>query len=82
MTETLDDPIEVGVIFTERGVRPTWFSWQGRRRPIAQVTYAWKERDGNLVRRYFTVSDGTSVYELCFDPVGLRWRLTKVTVEG
>lgn len=81
MIEMVDDPIEVGVIFTPRGMRPVWFSWQGRRRMIQQVTYTWKELDGRLLLRYFSVTDGTTSYELCFDPTALRWRLTKVNVE-
>ena len=82
MVEALDDPIEVEVHFGPRGMRPLWFAWQGRRRLVRQITCAWQERDGLLVHRYFTVSDGDTIYELRFDARALRWHLTKVALEG
>jgi hypothetical protein len=80
--ETLEDPIEVEVHFGPRGMRPLWFVWQGRRRAIREVTCAWSERDGILVHRRFTVTDGEGCYELQFDVRALRWQLTKVAWDG
>ena len=80
--ETLEDPIEVEVRFGHRGMRPVAFVWQGRRRPIRQVTSTWSERDGTLIHRCFSVTDGEAVYELRFDPRALRWQLTKVALDG
>ena len=81
MIEQLGDSIDVGAVFTSRGMQPVWFIWQGRRRLIRQVTYAWKELDGAQLVRYFTVADETGVYDLCFHPRSLRWRLAQVRLE-
>ena len=78
--ETLNDPIEVDVRFSERGMRPLWFMWQGRRRVVREVTCAWSERDGALVHRWFSVSDGDTLHELRFDASSLRWHLMKVAL--
>ena len=78
--ETLDDPIEVDVRFGQRGMRPMGFVWQGRRRAIREVTCAWSERDGALVHRCFSVTDGECLYELRFDVRALRWQLTKIAL--
>jgi len=79
--ETLQDPIEVIARFGERGMRPLWFTWQGRRRVIREVTGTWQERDGLLVHRGFSVTDGQACYELRFDARALRWHLMKITLD-
>ena len=61
-------------------MRPVWFLWQGRRHTIHAVTCAWNERDGAIVHRCFSVTDGEAAYELQFDVRALRWTLTKVAV--
>ncbi len=80
--ETLNDPIDVEAYFGQRGMRPVWFTGQGRRRPIRRVTYTWNERDGMLVHRCFSVTDGERLYELRFDLRALRWHLMKVALDG
>ena len=78
--ETVHDPIEVEVYFGPRGMRPLWFTWQGKRRVIREVTCAWSEQDGALLHRCFSVSDGETLYELSFDVRALRWHLTKLAL--
>lgn len=79
--ETLRDPVEVEVYFGPLGMRPVWFFWEGKRRVIREVTCAWSERDGALVHRCFSVTDGAALYELRFDARALRWQLTKIAQE-
>lgn len=76
--ETLEDPIEVEARFGPRGMRPLWFLWQGRRRLVRMITSTWQERDGLLVHRCFSVSDGDACYELRFEVRSLRRHLTKI----
>jgi len=76
-SESLEDPVEVEAYFGPRGMRPVWFLWQGRRRLVQAVTCAWSERDGLLVHRCFSVTDGSVLYELRFNPRALRWHLMK-----
>ncbi len=78
--EALSDSIDVEAHFTQRGMRPLAFVWQGRRRLVREVTCAWSERDGTLLHRCFAVTDGETCYELRFDPRALRWHLTKVAI--
>ena len=79
--ESLHDPVEVSVHFGRRGMRPVWFIWQGRRRPVHEVTCVWNERDGSLLYRCFSVTDQRALYELRFDVRALRWWLTKTACE-
>ena len=76
--ETLQEPVEVEVYFGHLGMRPVWFAWQGRRRVIREVTCAWSERDGAIVHRCFSDTDGEALYELRFDARAPRWQLTKI----
>lgn len=80
--ESLQDPVEVEARFSPRGMRPMWFVWQGRRRAVREITCAWSERDGAAVHRCFAVTDGEALYELRFDAGALRWRLTKIALDG
>jgi hypothetical protein len=80
--EILSDPIEVTAHFGQRGMRPVWFAWQGRRREVRAVTGAWSERDGSVVHRCFAVTDGQAVYELRFDGRSLQWHLMKIALAG
>jgi hypothetical protein len=82
--EAIYDPVEVEVHFGQRGMRPIWFVWQGRRRPIREVTCAWSEREGTLLYyyRYFSVTDHEALYELRFDVRTLHWQLTKIALNG
>ena len=78
--ETLNEAVDVEAYFGPRGMRPVWFLWQGKRRAIREITCAWNERDGLLVHRCFSVTDGEACYELRFDARLLRWQLTKLVV--
>ena len=80
--EAVNDSIEVEAFFGQHGMRPVRFIWQGKSRLIRQVTCTWNEKDGMLLKRYFSVSDGETLYELRFDSRSLRWHLTKVALEG
>jgi hypothetical protein len=57
------------------GIRPIKFKWSGRLIPVKEVTYTWKSREGKANIHHFSVTDGTSLYELSFDSQSLIWRL-------
>ncbi len=59
-----------------------WVVWQGRKRLIREVVHVWSERDGELMYRCFSVSDGSQVYELRFNPRELCWRLATIALDG
>ncbi|MGD8718189.1 MAG: hypothetical protein PVH29_05135 [Candidatus Zixiibacteriota bacterium] len=78
----LGDGVRVGAIFEESGkIKPVWFAYNGRRLAIERVTYAWKERDGDVSIRHYAVKVGGTVYELAFDTSTLAWRLARSYIE-
>jgi hypothetical protein len=78
MFESVSDPVDVLTAFVEGKVQPLRFRWQGRVIRVRRVTGEWTRREGQSVLRYFAIeSDGAASYELCFDPRGPRWILSR-----
>jgi hypothetical protein len=82
MYEVIEEPIQVGAIFKGSKIRPRWFIWKRRKYPIREITFRWKDRKGEEILLYFTVSDGVNIYEICFNQKNLNWFLSKVSIEG
>ncbi len=82
MQEPIDGAVAVAAIFGGGRVKPVWFVWQGRKYAVREVTYAWEDREGAAVRKHFSVTDGTALFELCFNCRTMIWRLLKVEIEG
>jgi hypothetical protein len=77
MSETLNERVRVGVVFGGAPrVRPVWFIWNGRTVRVQAITYTWQTREGRALVRHFAVTDGTNLYELCYEPEQMGWRLT------
>ncbi len=57
------------------GIRPIKFKWSGKLVTVQEVTYTWKSREGQASVHHFSVTDGTSLYELSFHSQSLIWRL-------
>lgn len=62
-------------------LRPLRFNWSGRQIHIKEITYEWTTMEGNRRLLHFSVTDGNSLYELCFDTTSVRWRLEGVEME-
>ena len=78
----LGDGVRVGAIFEESGkIKPVWFSYNGRRLAVERVTYAWRDRDGDVKILHYAVKVGGTVYELALDTSTLSWRLERSYVE-
>ena len=76
--ESLSDPVDVLTAFVDGRVQPLRFRWQGRVIRVRRVTGEWKRREGSAVLRYFSVeSHASDTYELCYDPRGPRWILSR-----
>jgi hypothetical protein len=56
-------------------IRPVRFRWSGQILEVREITYAWKTKQGINDVYHFSVSDGTTMYELAFDTGSLNWRL-------
>lgn len=73
----INESIEVGAAFRKSGVLPRWFVWQGRKYPVQQITYMWRERLGEALLSYFTVTDGATSFEISLNHLTLSWTLEK-----
>lgn len=78
MFESLNDPVDVLTAFVDGRVRPLRFRWQGRVVHVKKVSGEWSRREGQTMLRYFAVEGAAAdTFELCFDPRGPRWILSK-----
>ena len=78
MFETLREPVDVITAFVEGRMQPLRFRRRGQVVPIRRVCGHWTRREGQTVLRCFSV-EGPSAesYELCYDPRGPSWTLTR-----
>jgi hypothetical protein len=83
MFETLNDPVDVLTAFTDGSMDPLRFRWRGRVIRVSKVTGRWTRREGQVLLRFFSV-EGTKddTYELCYDPRGPRWLLSRAWIAG
>jgi len=78
MFESLNDPVDVLTAFVDGHMRPLRFRWQGRVVRVNKVTGRWTRREGQTLVQCFSVEGGASeTYELCYDPRGPRWVLSR-----
>jgi hypothetical protein len=59
-------------------IRPVRFNWNKKLFEIKEITYTWITREGQGRIYHFSISDGTTLYELSFDTASLLWRLEKL----
>jgi hypothetical protein len=73
MVVEINEPINVGAVFSRRGIKPVWFVWSGRQIPIREITFTWKTRAGSAGILHFSVTDGQGLYEICYNTETMRW---------
>ncbi len=73
----LQEPIKVIAVF-DNGVRPVKFRWNGRVYPVKEITYTWRTRHGHTSIVHFSVTDGTTLFELSYNPSTMVWRIEQV----
>ena len=56
-------------------ITPLSFTWSGRTIEIKEVTYTWKTKEGQKDLHHFSVTDGSTLFELTFDSVSLLWKI-------
>ena len=78
MFESLSDPVDVLTVFVDGAMRPLRFRWKGRVVRVRRVSGQWVRREGSALLRYFSVEgSGSDAYELCYDPRGPSWVLSR-----
>jgi hypothetical protein len=83
MITEVRERVEVAVLFGKgEKVRPVWFVWNGKKIRIQEITYRWREQEGDETFYHFSVADGTTLYELSYAGRRLLWELRAVEVEG
>ncbi|HEY3307251.1 MAG TPA: hypothetical protein VGJ93_02240 [Desulfuromonadaceae bacterium] len=74
--EPIREPVRVAAVFAPgRQIRPVWFDWQNRKYTIHETTYCWKGRSGEAMLLHFSVSDGSSLFELIYNTIEQSWML-------
>jgi hypothetical protein len=81
--ESLSDPVDVLTAFLDGRMQPLRFRWRGRVIRVRKVTGEWSRREGSALIRYFSVeSAGEDTFELCYDPRGPSWILSRAWARG
>jgi len=73
--ERWNDPIRVGAVFYGGNIRPGWVEWRSIRYNMVRVNYSWEDGQGMRHLRWFAVSDGVNIFEICFDAQFSEWRI-------
>jgi len=79
----LNENIKVYALYRENGdhrfphdrLRPVLFIWRNREYRVQDITYVWRENQGQAEVYHFTVSDGANVFELCYNAKHLEWTI-------
>jgi len=82
----LSENVKVYAIYNETGdrkfphdkLRPVMFIWRNREYRVQDVTYVWRETQGQSEVYHFTVSDGANVFELSYNAKTLDWTISGV----
>jgi hypothetical protein len=75
MSGEIYEPIVVGVVFSRGGVKPIWFTWNGREIRIREVAFTWKIREGSASLLHFSVADGQGLYEIVYNAETFVWKI-------
>ncbi len=77
--QKIREHIRVAVIFGPgNSIRPVWFDWGRRKYTVREVTYTWRERQGETTLLHFAVTDGADLFELSYNPATQGWTLAAV----
>ncbi|MGQ3683980.1 MAG: hypothetical protein ACUBOA_03025 [Candidatus Loosdrechtia sp.] len=84
MITEVNEPVKVGAIFGDKKkkLRPVWFVWSNQEYRIREITYIWKERAGEAVVYYFTVTDNVNLFTISYNTETLIWTLHSIEMAG
>ena len=80
----ISENVKVYAVYSETGdrkfphdrLRPVMFIWRNREYRVQDVTYVWRETQGQAEVYHFAVSDGANVFELSYNAKALDWTIT------
>jgi hypothetical protein len=71
--------IKVAAIFAPGSrIKPVWFEWRRQKHAITEMSYFWKDREGDATRLHFAVTDGSNLFELIYNASDQNWTLEGV----
>ncbi len=77
--ERIGKPIRVAVVFEPgRQIRPVCFDWHNRKHTVTEIVYCWRGQAGEDSLLYFSVSDGSDLFELVYNTADQSWTLNGV----
>ena len=83
MYEEFDEPIEVIALYEDGHLRPLRFRWNGWVYRVLRVTGHWVVHEGQTKRHHYAVlCGGSDVFEMCYDPKKIAWKLLSVYLDG
>jgi len=56
-------------------IKPLKFKWSGKLFEVKDITYTWQTKEGQNNIYHFSVTDGSTLYELSFDTHSLLWKI-------
>lgn len=57
---------------------PDSFIWRGQTFPVTKINFRWKDKKGEEVLFYFSVSTPRGTYEIVFSRERLTWHLSRL----
>ena len=79
--ETIQEPVEVIVLFRDGKLSPLKFRWRERIYKISRINGGWDTEEGIVRFHHFAVvTDGPDVFELSYNTKAHHWKIEKVSV--
>jgi hypothetical protein len=73
------ESVKVAAIFAPGSrIKPVWFEWRRQKHAVTELSYFWKDHEGDAARLHFAVSDGCNLFELIFNLSDQNWTLEGV----
>ena len=76
--ETINETINVWVLFKDSSIQPWCFFWKNRQIKIEKINLVHTSKEGSNTFYHFSVSSGGNFYRLKFDIGKLKWSLEAV----
>ena len=79
-TTTINEVIDVAVVFKKSELFPKWFIWKGRKYEINKIEFSWKTKEFPEEKMFFALSViGGTIFEISFDVKTFILRIEKST---
>lgn len=77
--ERIGEKVRVAAIFAPGSrIRPVWFEWNREKHTVMETTYFWQDKIGSATLLRFSVTDGSSLFELSYNTNDQNWILVGV----